>query len=68
MGDLIKVQTYDGSHASALQALIDLKIEDDYYHYDLRTGKLVLIKFGLVLRPGDCYQYRLPPQPIEAIG
>lgn len=70
MGDLVrvKIETYDGTLESAKAVLDNLNIPDDYYHFNIRSGRLVLIKFGLILRPGDCYQYRLPEQPIEAIG
>ena len=71
MGDvevqIFKVETYDGTLESAKAVLDNMKIADDFYHFNIRSGHLVLIKFGLVLKPGDSYQYKLPPQPFKTI-
>lgn len=58
MGNLIKVETYDGTLEGAKLALKNLNVQDDFYHFNIRTGNLVLIRCGIVLRPGDSYQFR----------
>lgn len=65
---VIFVSTYDGTLESARMVLRRLRIEDDVYHFNIMTSELILIKFGLILRPGDCYQYRELPPKFEAIG
>jgi hypothetical protein len=46
----------------------NLKLESDDYYIDLIEKKIYIHSRGWLLRPGDCYQYLLPPEPIEAIG
>lgn len=61
------VETYDGTLESAALVLKNLNIDNDYYHFNIITKKLILIKFGLILAPGDCYQYTINQERFSAI-
>lgn len=70
MGDIEKVlvKTYEGTKESALEVLQALNVKDDFYHFNVTTGDLIIHKMGLRLRKGDCYHSSLPPEKFEAIG
>ena len=63
----MKIEEYNGTLKSAKLVLKNLKIKDDLYHFNIITKELNLIKYGLILRKGDYYDYFLP-EKIEAIG
>lgn len=63
-----QIKEYDGTKEAALQVLKDLKVKDDFYHFNLENGQLFLHSKGLILNPGDCYEVRTKNEKFEAVG
>jgi hypothetical protein len=60
MGVIVQVEEYTGTLES-LENLVDkLKLDSNDYNFDVKSKSLYIHKLGLLYRPGDHYQYRLP--------
>lgn len=57
--ELWRAETYDGTMKSLEDLVINLKLDDHEYHFNVRDKTIFIFPRGIKFRVGDVYQYRV---------
>jgi phosphoribosylformylglycinamidine (FGAM) synthase PurS component len=63
----VQVKAYTGTLESLKEMIIDLKLQDDEYHFNAINGEIRIRQYGDVIqfKIGDCYHFKIEEEQNE---
>lgn len=60
----IQVKTFEWSIESLESIVKNLKLNKHQYYLDIENKLFYDLKLGVILKPGDCYQFRIQEEEL----